>query len=600
MAKRKRKRPFETHETAEVPFRDSNERFIDRDRGLFGFFRDFGTRETIESVIVAVVLALMFRAYEAEAFIIPTGSMAPTLQGQHMDVVCDQCQYQYRTQARDGSNSAPENRMTVATTYCPICRYNMRMSQNNPDHRSNHGDRILVNKFVYDFADPERFDVIVFKNPNNGKQNYIKRLVGLPGDKLYIENGDVYNLASADEPQGDREIIRKPPEKVKVMLQLVDDTDHLAKKLQQAGWPRRWDCREDSNDTWTAVSSGDKSIYQIQPTDDFDWLRYRHLIPRVNWGVDAEGMQNLKPEWESISQGGNVPKRIQLSKGELIRDYYEYNEVTFVRGIQKLHQPSIAAHWVGDLAVECDIEIESTSGVVSLDLVEGGSHFTCDIDVETGKATLSCKNDATVVFDGLSSGTLPTGDTSIRGRGSYNLLYAHVDDQLCLWVNNKLTTFDSSTYVRGSDVIPTYSPDDPADAEPAGIGCKGIKGKITRLKILRDLYYTSATAGDRNMVEDKPGFRISNYEPTDWAKPEFQKRFLSMRTANNRVYELEDGQYFPMGDNSPSSLDARVWPGAKFVSEEMLIGRAMFIYWPHSLNRPIKYFPNFGRMGFIK
>ena len=158
MAKRKRKRPFETHETAEVPFRDSNERFIDRDRGLFGFFRDFGTRETIESVIVAVVLALMFRAYEAEAFIIPTGSMAPTLQGQHMDVVCDQCQYQYRTQARDGSNSAPENRMTVATTYCPICRYNMRMSQNNPDHRSNHGDRILVNKFCLLYTSPSPRD----------------------------------------------------------------------------------------------------------------------------------------------------------------------------------------------------------------------------------------------------------------------------------------------------------------------------------------------------------------------------------------------------------------------------------------------------------
>ena len=49
--------------------------------GVFGFLRDYGVRETIESIIIAIVLALMFRAYEAEAFIIPTGSMAPSLQG---------------------------------------------------------------------------------------------------------------------------------------------------------------------------------------------------------------------------------------------------------------------------------------------------------------------------------------------------------------------------------------------------------------------------------------------------------------------------------------------------------------------------------------
>jgi signal peptidase I len=130
----------------------------------------------------------MFRAYEAEAFIIPTGSMAPTLQGQHMDVVCDQCGYQYRAGATLTSYSYPvDQRADITKTYCPICRHGMKMNPRaNADHNSNYGDRILVNKFVYDFQSPERFDVIVFKNPNNGKQNYIKRLVGLPGDNLLI------------------------------------------------------------------------------------------------------------------------------------------------------------------------------------------------------------------------------------------------------------------------------------------------------------------------------------------------------------------------------------------------------------------------------
>src|SRR5579864_2542094 len=53
--------------------------------------RPSATRETIESVVVAFVLAFLFKTFEAEAFVIPTGSMAPTLYGQHRDVYCEQC-----------------------------------------------------------------------------------------------------------------------------------------------------------------------------------------------------------------------------------------------------------------------------------------------------------------------------------------------------------------------------------------------------------------------------------------------------------------------------------------------------------------------------
>ncbi|HTU26549.1 MAG TPA: S26 family signal peptidase, partial [Pirellulales bacterium] len=56
-------------------------------------------RETIESVIVAFVLAFLFRTFEAEAFVIPTGSMAPTLQGRHKDLICPECNLPYRVGA---------------------------------------------------------------------------------------------------------------------------------------------------------------------------------------------------------------------------------------------------------------------------------------------------------------------------------------------------------------------------------------------------------------------------------------------------------------------------------------------------------------------
>jgi hypothetical protein len=58
-----------------------------------GQFLSFAAiRETVESVAIAFVLAFLFRTFEAEAFVIPTGSMAPTLMGRHKDLVCPKCE----------------------------------------------------------------------------------------------------------------------------------------------------------------------------------------------------------------------------------------------------------------------------------------------------------------------------------------------------------------------------------------------------------------------------------------------------------------------------------------------------------------------------
>lgn len=54
-------------------------------------------------------------------------------------------------------------------------------------------DKIIINKFVYRFTEPKRFDIIVFKQ--NGKEHSfynIKRIIGLPGEKVWINNGKVY------------------------------------------------------------------------------------------------------------------------------------------------------------------------------------------------------------------------------------------------------------------------------------------------------------------------------------------------------------------------------------------------------------------------
>ena len=54
------------------------------------------------------------------------------------------------------------------------------------------GDRILVLKCIYQFEEPKQWDVVVFKNPLDPTENYIKRLVGRPGETVEIIDGDVY------------------------------------------------------------------------------------------------------------------------------------------------------------------------------------------------------------------------------------------------------------------------------------------------------------------------------------------------------------------------------------------------------------------------
>lgn len=109
--------------------------------------------ELIETIVVAVLLAILIRATVAEARFIPSGSMIPTLAI---------------------------------------------------------GDRLVVEKISYYFSDPERGDIVVFYPPSPTQQNlsaggrfmrwlgftreaaYIKRVVGLPGETLSVRDGQVY------------------------------------------------------------------------------------------------------------------------------------------------------------------------------------------------------------------------------------------------------------------------------------------------------------------------------------------------------------------------------------------------------------------------
>ena len=91
-------------------------------------------REYAEALIIAVLLALVIRTFVVQAFKIPSGSMLATLQI---------------------------------------------------------GDHILVNKFLYYFTGPERGDVIVFKYPQDETRDFIKRVIGLPGETVEVRGKEV-------------------------------------------------------------------------------------------------------------------------------------------------------------------------------------------------------------------------------------------------------------------------------------------------------------------------------------------------------------------------------------------------------------------------
>lgn len=63
-------------------------------------------------------------------------------------------------------------------------------------------DRIFGNRLAYLNHDPERYDIVVFKFPDNEKKLYIKRIIGLPGETVEIIGGKVY-IDGAEEPLRD-------------------------------------------------------------------------------------------------------------------------------------------------------------------------------------------------------------------------------------------------------------------------------------------------------------------------------------------------------------------------------------------------------------
>ena len=129
-----------------------------------------GFWETTKTVVYAVLIALFIRTVFAEPFSIPSGSMIPTL---------------------------------LVGDYLFVSK----MSYGYSKHSLPLSMPLIKGRIFY--TQPERGDVIVFKMPSDNKTDYIKRLIGLPGDKVQMKEGRLYINGERVERKSEGEYVMR-------------------------------------------------------------------------------------------------------------------------------------------------------------------------------------------------------------------------------------------------------------------------------------------------------------------------------------------------------------------------------------------------------
>ncbi len=548
-----------------------------KDEPVYEEVRD-GWRETFETISFVVFLVLMLKAFVAEAYVIPTGSMATTLLGDHMFLECPRCGQKYGVNASNGGEHLEQVQQDGGKKMLKLegCCQNCQFVISNPAESVEGGDKVLVLKPVFDMFKPHRHDSVVFKYPlgpqkDFGAYNYIKRLWGLPGEKLAIWGGDVY-LA---EKTGDKEtlsIIRKAPDKMLRMRRLVNNNDlinpgynpplntswqPLNEKLDApAAGATAWE-PADHGKIWTGMSKG----------EGMQWLRYQHQFQPIN--------RDGKPL-------GNPP----VDGPHLITNYMAYNHME-----NRFQQSD--EDWVGDLMIESEVEVQDSKGQFVLQLRKGVVIAEARFNLETGKCTV-------VVLKNGKEISSREESTVVNSKGRHLVRFANFDQRLTVWVGSRLIFGDGMEYPDLSDEErgPRLN-----DFLPASIGVDQAKVVVRKLSLWRDIYYSrdpqllDASVSPDALAISKTEFRelaakgdLSSIRRNAWLPyyPAAVKigentggmglpAFYPKADPTHPSDRFNADEFFMLGDNSLASQDSRYWGQ---VPQRMLLGQAIWVYWP--------------------
>ncbi len=381
-------------------------------------------RQTIDLVVVLCLGVLMFRTFSAEAYVVPTGSMAPTLMGHHRELTCPNCGFVFVIGVdEEGHPPRP---------VCPNC------GKNELDRSTAvecNGDRVLVQKFLYDFRPPRRWEVAVFHYPGEPTQAYVKRVVGLPGESVQISGGNVLI---------DGKIARKSLDELRGMQILVhdsrfvpEDSDRFPRWVFLRGTPRQ---RLSSG--WSR-SEGSFLYEQVEQTrheatDALDWLVYRHWDPVLN-------------------QYGPI------------RDHYAYNG-------GDLNTDNV----VPDLSVEARLTMSREVEMIAVMVRSGVDRFVVRVPVQGDGMVEVSRNDHKQLAVPWA-----TPLAEVKHWPCTVLLQASVVD--C----RLIVTIDGQPLFQPLDFDNQLAAPR-GDESPIALGVRGGSLKVADLKIFRDVYYTRA------------------------------------------------------------------------------------------------------------
>ncbi len=546
-------------------------------------------KETLISIIIAFAMAFVFRSFVIEAFIIPTGSMAPTLLGAHMRFTGEQTGADWAVTPWYSRGSGPdaEPLPVQGTPDNPVVVHDPisgeQLKRTGVITRS--GDRILVLKYLYAIREPERFDVVVFKNPTNPTQNYIKRLIGLPGEMIALVDGDVFVHDAVKEPKGgvgDWEmagwkIARKPEKVQRRVWQTVFDSALTPLSAVQAG----------------AITARGGFVSPWAPSRPELWMQqaggvlaYRGSDRAVlNWNDQAPFIQR---------PGGAQPITREIT------DRYAYDEMPM--GLPEFP--------VSDIRVRAAITPDTATLGAAFILSARGHEFKGEI--AGGSAVLSMRP---APGAGESEGwkvvatapaTLPAGELSA-------VEFWHVDQTLRLIVNGREAARYEYEWTPAERILASTGKS-LVELDRAQDGRRGNVLSDTTIyrKPRLSLEFQGGPFTLRSVALDRDLY----YQPA-WYRGGTYVNEPALGTNPRRTALLEDDQFFVCGDNSPYSQDGRLWGDPEpwvdammtqrgmqrhegVVPRDLMLGKAFFVYFPSLAGGGPLPVPDFGRMRFIR
>jgi signal peptidase I len=549
-------------------------------------------KETVTSIVIAFVMAFVARGFVVEAFLIPTGSMAPTLMGAHMEITSPNTGYTWPVGPHyyDRAHEVP---LPIQGTHGKAVLVNDPMSQEPLTGPRGEGlvglprlagDRIFVLKYLYSIFDPQRFDVVVFKNPCNPSVNFIKRLIGLPNEQIALVDGDVFFRKTPG-------VAAKPSD----LTQPVSSID----TWYGDGWQIARKPERVQRSVWQPVFDS-----EYTPLDEMSGKATGFRCP---WKGEGGGWNELSRSTSYTHKGG-VGVLAWDSTAREINDNYPYNQSREfdARKAGKLFP-------VSDVRVSFGIEPKAGETGVGATLQTRGHEFRAKMDqagaivlemrpAPNGGSQPEWKKLAQEEIDPLPAGKVT------------NLEFWFVDQTIQLWIEGRRVAYAEYGWNIQDRVRMTLRPleellkGNPQDTyevfKNAAMYPKPevridfeSEGGVTlyRVALDRDLFY-------------QPDVYPQWNEPRE---PHSKRDQPAQATHPMQTPSLGPDEFFVCGDNSPASSDARLWDAPDpwvatkidetmgVVARQLLIGRAFFVYFPSlhtNHNVPV---PDFGRMRWI-